>query len=114
MSVNRLQSSSVRQLLGAGASTTTTGTGVIAGSTLCSYQATITTSVGNGTAVILIEGSNDNTNWCSSALVTINLAGVSGTTDGITISSAFKYVRARVTSITGTTALVVANIGVVV
>ena len=66
------------------------------------FQAVLTTTAGNGTATINIQGSNDGTNWVSTALGTISLSGATGQTDGFTTVAPWKYIRAVLTGLTGT------------
>lgn len=53
------------------------------------------------TATILIEGSLDNSNWAT--IATITLSG-SADTDGVAIDEDWKYLRANLTAIAGTSA----------
>lgn len=69
------------------------------------FQATVT-GTGSVTATVAIEGSNDDTHWSSTALATITLSGTTTKTDGATVISPVKYVRANITNITGTGATV--------
>jgi hypothetical protein len=72
----------------------------------------IVAGTGVVTATIIIDCSNDGTNWCSTALGTITLSGTTSATDGFTTSAPWKYVRARVTAISGTGAVVTVLRGV--
>ena len=75
------------------------------------FQASGTTSSGSGAATILIEVSNDETNWLTLGTITLTL-GTSSTTDGFTSDAPWAFVRARVSAISGTDAAVTAYIGV--
>ena len=66
------------------------------------YQAVLTTTSGSGTATVNVYGSNDGVNFCNTAIGTITLSGVSGTNDGFTVTAPWKYVKAILTSLTGT------------
>lgn len=93
------------------ATTTSTGAAVYKDSPKATIQATV---VGTGavTATVVIDCSNDGTNWCSTALGTITLSGTTSSSDGFTTDAPWKYVRARVTAISGTGATVTCLIGV--
>lgn len=70
-----------------------------------SFQATGQTTAGAGAAQILIEVSNDDSNWMT--LLTIDLTlSTSTTSDGCASLGVWKYHRARVASISGTGAAV--------
>ena len=94
-------------------STTATGTGNghYKDSPKCTLQATV---VGTGAvaATVVFDCSNDGTNWCSTALGTVTLSGTTSASDGFTTDAPWKYVRARVTAISGTGATVTALRGV--
>lgn len=76
------------------------------------FQATVTGS-GAVTATIDIEVSNDGVNAVDTAAGTITLSGTDSNSDGFTTQhSPWKYVRANVTSITGTSASVEVIMGV--
>ena len=98
-------------LLGTGTTTTATGNTQPKDAVYASFQATV---VGTGavTATVVIDCSNDGTNWCATALGTITLSGTTSSSDGFTTSAAWKYVRARVTAVSGTGATVTAILGV--
>lgn len=70
-----------------------------------SFQA-IVTGTGAVTATVAIQVSEDGVNWCTTALGTISLTGTTTASDGFATASAWKYVRANVTAITGTGASV--------
>jgi hypothetical protein len=92
---------------------TTTGAGNahFKDSPYASFQATITGS-GAVSATVDIEVSNDGTNWCDTAAGTITLSGTTTHTDGFTTTAPWKYVRANVTAISGTSASVDVVMGV--
>ena len=83
----------------------------ISGNQKRTFQASGTTSSGSGAATILIEVSNDETNWLTLGTITLTL-GTSSTTDGFTSDAPWAFVRARVSAISGTDAAVTAYIGV--
>ena len=64
-----------------------------------------TTSVGTGASVILIQVSNDGTNWATAGTITLTL-GTSATNDGFAMNATWKELRANVSSISGTNASV--------
>jgi hypothetical protein len=114
MQTFRLVSGRTYQLLGnAGFTATGAGAAHYKDSPHTTFHATV---VGTGavTATVVIEGSNDQSGtggapqyWAKTALATINLTGTGSDSDGVTVSSApWKYIRARVTALTGTGATV--------
>lgn len=94
-----------------GATTTTTGNAVYKDAPQGAIQATVT-GTGAVTATVVIDSSNDGTNWCSTALGTIALSGTTSASDGFQTDSTWKYIRARVTAISGTGATVNVTMGV--
>ena len=74
-------------------------------------QASGSTTAGSGSATIVIEVSNDDTNWITAGTITLTL-GTTSTTDGFTTDAPWKYIRARVTALSGTGASVTALMGV--
>ncbi len=95
-----------------GVTTTTTGNTVIKDSPFATFQANV---VGTGTvsATVVIDCSNDGVYWCTTPLATITLtAATTSSTDGFTTQAPWKYVRARVTAISGTNATVTVFMGV--
>ncbi|HET8686205.1 MAG TPA: hypothetical protein VFM18_06020 [Methanosarcina sp.] len=92
---------------------TTTGAqpAVFKDSPYSAFSATVT-GTGAVTATVLIEVSNDGTNWLSTPMGTISLSGTTSATDGFTSSAPWKYVRANITAISGTGATVVVKMGV--
>jgi hypothetical protein len=91
--------------------TTTTGLGRYKISPLSTFQA-IVVGTGAVSATVIIDCSNDGVNWNTTPLGTITLSGTTANADGFTTNAPWKYVRARVTAITGTGATVVVNMGV--
>lgn len=73
-----------------------------------SFQATVT-GTGAVTATVVIDVSNDATYAVATALGTITLSGTTSDSDGFTTNAPWKYVRARVTAISGTGATVNVN-----
>jgi hypothetical protein len=69
------------------------------------FQATVT-GTGAVTATVAIQGSNDNVNWSKTALATLTLSDTTSDSDGATVISPVKYIRAVVTNVTGTGASV--------
>lgn len=69
------------------------------------FQAFGNTTSGAGSATVLVEASNDNTNWITIATITLTL-GTAVTTDGASSIAAWKYIRGRVSAISGTGAKV--------
>lgn len=101
-----IKSGTVRNLIpGTGAIATGAQTGTYKDSPKATYQATVS-GTGAVTATVLIEVSNDGTNWCSTALGTISLSGTTSATDGMTSDAPWKYHRANITAISGTGATV--------
>lgn len=106
----RVKSGAVLSILAA-TTTTATGSGMYKDSPKSAIQATV---VGTGvvTATVVIDASNDNTFWCATALGTITLSGTTSSSDGFTTDAPWKYIRARITAISGTGATVTVNMGV--
>lgn len=93
------------------ATTTATGDQKEPWHTNRTFEAYGTTSSGSGAAAILIEVRNSEaSSWHTMATISLTLASsVSG--DGFASSAAWRYVRARVSSISGTGASVYVNMG---
>ena len=73
----------------------------------------VVTGTGAVGATIVIEASNDGATWVATPLGTITLSGTTSSSDGFTTSNApWKYVRARVTAISGTGAVAQVYYGV--
>ena len=66
----------------------------------------VVSGTGAVTATIVFDVSNDGINACTTSLGTITLSGTTVNSDGFTTSAPWKYVRARVTAISGTSAIV--------
>ena len=96
-----------------GVTTTITGNANTKDSPFTTFQAWVT-GTGAVTATIVVDCTNDDTlqNWCSTPLGTITLSGTTSSSDGFTTTAPWKYVRARITAISGTGAAVVCLMGV--
>lgn len=64
------------------------------------------------TASGLVQGNFFANNWCSTVLGTITLTGTNSASDGFTTQAPWRYVRANVTAVTGTGAVVNVLMGV--
>lgn len=73
------------------------------------FQAVVT-GTGAVSATVLIQVSNDGTNW--EELATIALAGTTSDSAGFASDAPWAYVRANVTTISGTDAAVTVKMGV--
>jgi hypothetical protein len=76
------------------------------------FQACIDGTSGAQTATVTIECSNDGIHTCATVMGTITLTGTLSASDGFASTSAWKYVRANLTAISGTGAVVTAFLGV--
>lgn len=80
------------------------------------FQAFGSTSAGAGTATVIIEGSNhlDPTahDWATLATFSLSFSNTSEGTEGVSSSAAWRYVRARLTAISGTDAAVTVILGI--
>lgn len=94
-----------------GVTTTVTGDGLYKDSPNATYQAVVS-GTGAVTATVVIDVSNDNINWLDTVMGTITLSGTTSDSDGFTTNAPWKYVRARVTAISGTGATVQVYTGV--
>lgn len=75
------------------------------------FEAYGTTSAGAGAAEVVIEVRNDeNSAWLTMGTISLTLA-TTVASDGFTSNRAWRYVRARVSSISGTDATVSVNMG---
>lgn len=74
------------------------------------FHASGTTSSGSGAATVLVQVSNDNTNWLTLGTIGLTL-GTAATSDGFASRARWKYVRGNVTAISGTTATVTLTMG---
>lgn len=72
---------------------------------LRTFQASGTTSAGAGASVILVQVSNNNSDWITLGTITLTL-GTSSTSDGFASNAPWPYVRGNVSSISGTNAAV--------
>ena len=107
-----VKSGTVRNMFpDAGVTTTATSNWVYKDAPKTTIQA-IVVGTGAVTATIVIDVSNDSTNWCSTVLGTITLSGTTSNSDGFTTDAPWKYMRARVTAISGTGATVTVLYGV--
>ena len=92
--------------------TTATSSELLLGSDSKTFQAKGATSSGTGAATIVIEVTNDLT-WPWLTLGTITLVlGTIATADGLAMLAGWKYVRARVSAISGTGAAVSVAVGI--
>ena len=69
------------------------------------FQGTGVTSAGAGSATVIVEVSNDGTNWITMGTITLAFTTTLGT-DGFTSDAPWRYLRARTTAIAGTDATV--------
>jgi len=94
-----------------GVTTTATGNAIYKDSPKSTFQATVQ-GTGAVSATVVIDVSNDGVNWVSTVMGTITLSGTTSSSDGFTSDAPWKYVRARVTAISGTGATVQVYMGV--
>lgn len=80
-------------------------------SPLTTYQITVA-GTGAVSATVLIEVSNDGTNFCSTPLGTVAISGTTSATDGFTTNAPWKFHRANISAISGTGATVTITYGV--
>lgn len=85
--------------------TTATGNWIFKDRPTTTVQATVA-GTGTVTATVIIDVSNDGANACSTVAGTITLSGTTANADGFVIAAPWKYIRARVTAISGTGAAV--------
>lgn len=64
----------------------------------------VVAGTGAVTATVLIQVSNDDTNWLTQS--TITLSGTTSAADGVALEAPWAYVRGNVSAITGTSAAV--------
>jgi hypothetical protein len=94
------------------ATITTTSAAMLLGTDSKTFQAKGTTSAGAGAATIIIEVTNDTTwPWITLGTITLTL-GTVATSDGLAMLAGWKYVRARLSAISGTGALVSVVVGI--
>lgn len=94
-----------------GVTVTGTGAWVYKDAPKATIQATVT-GTGAVTATVVIDCSNDGVNACATPLGTISLSGTTSSSDGFTTDAPWKFIRARTTAISGTSATVVVLKGV--
>ena len=92
-------------------SSTSTGSWMFKDAPNATIQATVT-GTGAVTATIVFEVSNDGVNAVATPLGTVTLSGTTAASDGFTTNAPWKYIRARVTAISGTNALITCLLGV--
>lgn len=101
-----VKSGAVRNILPQDQTTTTlTGAWMFKDAPNASYQVVVS-GTGTVTATVIFDVSNDGINAVTTTLGTVTLSGTTTASDGFTTSAPWKYVRARVTAITGTGAIV--------
>lgn len=76
------------------------------------FQINVDGTAGTQTATVVIEVSNDGVHPVATVLGTISLSGTLTASDGFTTIASWKYIRARVTAISGTGATITATMGV--
>lgn len=75
------------------------------------FQAAGTTSSGSGSATVVIQVSDNNSDWLTLGTITLTL-GTTSTSDGFASAATWAFVRANVTAISGTDATVSVWMGV--
>lgn len=111
MSGQGIRKVGVLPLLTAATSSSATSSGVEPYHTNRSFEAFGSTASGSGAATILIEVQNsENSDWHTLCTFTLTL-GTSVAGDGAVSNAAWRYVRARVTALSGTGASVSVNMG---
>ena len=75
-----------------------------------SFSAYGATSAAAGAVVVTIEVSNNNSVWLTLGTISLTL-GVTVTQDGFSSETPWRYVRAKISSISGTNATVTVNMG---
>ena len=94
------------------ATVTTTSDPLLLGTDSKTFQAKGTTTAGAGAATIIIEVTNDTTwPWITLGTITLTL-GTAATSDGLAMLAGWKYVRARLSAISGTGAAVSVAVGI--
>lgn len=90
---------------------TTTGAGVgyKLNTPFATFQATVS-GTGAVTATVLVQGSNDGTNFFT--IATIPLSGTTSATDGAAIQAPYAWVRGNLSAVSGTGAAVTLTMGV--
>lgn len=92
------------------ATSTSTGSAYRLYTGKCTFQGVGSTTSGAGAAVIKVEVSNDQVNWIEMASISLTLS-TTAATDGIATEACWKWVRGKVSSISGTGASVSLLIG---
>jgi hypothetical protein len=77
-----------------------------------SVQSCVDGTAGVQTATVIFDVSNDALHPVGTSLGTTTLSGTLTASDGFTTAAAWKFIRARVTAVSGTGALVTALLGV--
>lgn len=90
---------------------TTTGTAAAANTRGRTLQAVLTTSSGNGSATVVIEVSNDGSNFIAAGTITF-ASGTCPQADGFAIAAPWAFIRSRCSAISGTGASVAVLMGV--
>lgn len=106
----RIAIGTVKDLLGDGQTTNATGSAVYKDAYYGYVQAHIA-GTGAVSATVTIYGSNDGTIWSKTALATISLTGTTIDTEGAAVNASCKFIRAVISSISGTDATVTATLG---
>jgi len=88
-----------------GATTTVTGDWQFKDAPQASFQATVS-GTGAVAATVVFDVSNDGIYAVETALGTVTLTGTTSSSDGFTTDAPWKFIRARVTAISGTGAVV--------
>ena len=105
-----LQSESYEVITDATAAVTSTE--LLLGTDNKTFQAKGTTTAGVGAATVIIEVTNDTTwPWITLGTITLTL-GTAATSDGLAMLAGWKYVRARLSAISGTGAAVSVAVGI--
>lgn len=74
-------------------------------------QAVGKTTAGAGSATIYIEVSNNQGDWITAGIITLTL-GTTQVTDGFEINASWLWIRARLSALSGTGALVSVHMGI--
>lgn len=101
----------VRKTLLSGATTTGAGSAFSGVRGTDSFHAVGSVASSTGAATIVIQVSNDGTNWLTLGTISLSLT-TSESSDGFASDAAWAFVRANVTSISGTGASVSVIMGV--
>jgi len=114
----RIASGRIYQLLGKdGVVANGNGEGVYKDSPYSTFQATVTGTGAVGATVDIevtnqVDENGDPINWCATPMGTITLTGTTSASDGFTTIAPWKFVRAVVSGISGTDAVVTVTMGV--